>query len=452
MLRTASASALQDLFQSIADRGRHLIDVARRATRGQELRDETLVDSVRHLLSGRGEASGVALAAHVMSHYGRLSSDEKTAFLLDLNRLFLPDPASIRACFSAYEKEPSHGNLTALAAAVESPRQEVIRRLNFASGNTLGLVRMREDVLDRIGQYPELAALDGDFVHLFSSWFNRGFLMMRRIDWQTPAHVLEKIIRYEAVHAIESWDDLRRRLEPTDRRCFAFFHPALIDEPLIFVEVALSRDVPAAIQPVLAADRVPLAAEQATTACFYSISNCQKGLARISFGNFLIKQVAEELKRELPALETFVTLSPVPGFRAWVERHSAVSGLLDPLDTVILTTLSNTELLTPASLAAARPTVRRALAAYLLTAKGNGGKPLNPVARFHIGNGAALHRLNAEADLSAKGLTEGFGAMVNYHYDLPLVEERHELYAARGEIAASLSVKRELKTIISIRA
>jgi malonyl-CoA decarboxylase len=446
MLRVANASFLQDLLQSIADQGRGLIDRARRAAGGNEARGDTMIDLLRDLLSGRGEASGVALAADIMHRYGELDGLARTRFLLDLNDGFLPDAETIRAACRAFDAAPSQANLAALSSAVEPPRQEVIRRLNMAPGNTLGLVRMREDLLARLPKHPELAALDSDFVHLFSSWFNRGFLMLRRIDWRTPAHLLEKIIRYEAVHAIESWDDLRRRLEPADRRCFAFFHPALADEPLIFVEVALTRAMPDAIQPILAADREPLKAEAATTACFYSISNCQQGLARISFGNFLIKQVAEELKRELPQIETFVTLSPVPGFRTWVERQDDASSLLDPLDRVLLTTLASTPDTSPDALVAARPVIRRALARYLLAAKGRGDRPLNSVERFHIGNGAALERLNTEADLSAKGLAEAFGAMVNYLYDLPLVEERHEVYAATGEIAASASVRRESRS------
>jgi malonyl-CoA decarboxylase len=446
MLRVASVSFLQDVFQSIADQGRHLVDLARRAAGAEDQPGEGLLGLVRELLSGRGEASGVALAAEIMRAYAAQSTAEKTRFLLELNSLFLPTQDAIRAAFSAYDAAPSQHNLAALAAAVESPRQEVIRRLNLAPGNTLGLVTMRADLLARLDAHPELMGLDGDFVHLFSSWFNRGFLMVRRIDWRTPAHILEKIIRYEAVHAIESWDDLRRRLEPVDRRCFAFFHPALADEPLIFVEVALTRDIPDAIQPILAADRAPLRSEQATTACFYSISNCQQGLARISFGNFLIKQVAEELRRELPGIHVFATLSPIPGFRAWVESKAAQPSPLDPLDSLMLTTLTNGGPLTPAAVSAAAPAIRRALATYLLTAKGKGGKPLNPVARFHLGNGASLERLNTGADLSSKGLGESFGAMVNYLYDLPLVEERHELYAATGGIATSAAVRRELKT------
>ena len=180
---------------------------------------------------------------------------------------------------------------------------------------------MREELLEYLPDHPELKPVDTDFTHLFSSWFNRGFLVLRPIDWTTPANILEKIIRYEAVHAIQDWDDLRNRLEPEDRRCYGFFHPQLVDEPLIFVEVALTREIPDAIGPLLDLSRMPIAATEATTAVFYSISNTQKGLGGVSFGNFLIKQVVENLKRELPNLKTFVTLSPVPGFARWLDRE-----------------------------------------------------------------------------------------------------------------------------------
>ncbi|MFM9973733.1 MAG: malonyl-CoA decarboxylase domain-containing protein, partial [Beijerinckiaceae bacterium] len=294
---------LQDLLQNVMDQGRDLVGRAF-GSDSQKGNGETLTDHLKSLFSGKGEASGVALAHTIMQQYRQLGPEEKTAFLIRFNQQFSSDPEAIRVAFRNFDTSPSTATLEALSAAVEPPRQEVIRRLNLAPGNTLELVRMREDLLARLQQHGDLAALDYDFAHLFSSWFNRGFLMIRRIDWSTPAYILEKIIQYEAVHAIESWDDLRRRLEPADRRCFAFFHPALVDEPLIFVEVALTRTIPDAIGPILTVDRKPIAPGQATTAVFYSISNCQKGLARISFGNFLIKQVAEELKREIPSLST----------------------------------------------------------------------------------------------------------------------------------------------------
>jgi malonyl-CoA decarboxylase len=444
---TATANFLQDLLQSVAGQGRDLVARAFGQTLAGSVKDQNLDALVRRLLAGRGEASGVTLAREIMARFGRLEPAGKIAFLTDIAALYAPNPEAIRDAYRRFELEPGSASLRRLNEAVEPPRQEVIRRLNLAPGNTLALVRMRADLLDALPGHPDLADIDADFRHLFSSWFNRGFLVMRRIDWATPAHILEKIIRYEAVHAIDSWDELRRRLEPEDRRCFAFFHPALADEPLIFVEVALTREIPSAIQPILAADRKPIAAEEATTAVFYSISSCQKGLAKISFGNFLIKQVAEELKREFEGLDTFVTLSPVPGFRRWLERE-AESLRLSPEHDGALSALLGTEAVDAADLARTGPALRQALTAYLLQAKAKGGQPRDAVQRFHLGNGAQLERLHLAADLSPKGIAESFGAMVNYLYDLPMVETLHERYAETSEVAAAPPLAKEFAPLL----
>jgi malonyl-CoA decarboxylase len=300
-------------------------------------------------------------------------------------------------------------------------------------------------LLDEMRNHPELDLFDRDFRHLFASWFNRGFLVLSRIDWTTPANILEKIIRYEAVHAISDWDDLRRRLAPPDRRLYAFFHPAIGDEPLIFVEVALTAAIPDAIQPLLAPERAALAPAQATTAVFYSISNAQRGLAGVSFGHFLIKQVVEDLKREWPRLQYFVTLSPVPGFAAWLKRERA-NEASNLIDLEAQRALALTDHAGWSDKAAAREAVARALkpiaAHYFLHAKATGNRALDPVARFHLGNGARLERLNFFGDRSEAGLKNSLGLMVNYLYDLERIEQNHEAYANRGEIAASPAIKR----------
>jgi len=301
---------------------------------------------------------------------------------------------------------------------------------------------MREDLLQALQEDGSLAAVEADFRHLFASWFNRGFLTLQRIDWSTPAHILEKIIHYEAVHAITSWDDLRLRLEPADRRCFAFFHPALVGEPLIFVEVALTTEVPTAIAPLLGSGRVPVAPERATTAVFYSISNTQRGLRGISFGNFLIKQVAEDLKRELPSLTTFVTLSPLPGFCRWLAAQGAENGAaVDATIAPLLDSLRRPDWHDAAS-KGLRDALSRAALRYLLDAKDAAGKPIDSVARFHLGNGARLERLHWMADASEKSLAQGAGFMVNYLYDLGAVERNHEAFANDGEIVVSPEIQR----------
>jgi malonyl-CoA decarboxylase len=292
--------------------------------------------------------------------------------------------------------------------------------------------------------HKDLATLDRDVAHLLTSWFNRGFLVLRRIDWSTPANILEQIIRYEAVHEIRDWNDLRRRIDPADRRCYAFFHPAMVDEPLIFVEVALTESIPGAIAPLLAEDRRSVAVERARTAVFYSISNTQRGLGGISFGSFLIKQVVEELRRELPKLENFVTLSPVPGFMPWLRQAPDVP--VSDEDRALLAELDKPDWFKNAELAAQLRSILEPLAAYyFLKARTAKGRLIDSVARFHLGNGARLERINWLGDLSPKGLRESAGIMVNYLYRLDDIEKNHEAYANQGEIAASSAVKKLLK-------
>src|SRR5262249_29866048 len=298
---------------------------------------------------------------------------------------------------------------------------------------------------DALARRDDLAAVDADFVHLFSSWFNRGFLVLRRIDWSTPAIVLEKLIRYEAVHEIRDWDDLRRRIDPPDRRCYAFFHPALIDEPLIFVEVALSDRIPGAIAPILADGREILTPDRAATATFYSISNCQRGLTGVTFGSFLIKQVVEEISRELPRLSTFVTLSPAPGFAAWLasERAAGQSNAIQSEDLVKLPLLDRPDWWQQGEIAEElREPMLRAAAAYFLGARTPRGVPVDPVARFHLGNGARLEQIDWLADTSPKGLRQSHGLMVNYLYDLEEIEHNHEAYAENRTVVASGTIRK----------
>ncbi len=304
---------------------------------------------------------------------------------------------------------------------------------------------MREQLLDALGHRDDLKAVDADFVHLFSSWFNRGFLVLRRIDWSTPAMILEKIIKYEAVHRIRSWDDLRRRIDPADRRCYAFFHPALVDEPLIFVEVALTREIPGAVAPILSAQRETLEFSKVNTAVFYSISNCQRGLAGVSFGSFLIKQVVQEICRENPKLSTFVTLSPVPDFARWLdrERRAESSTAIPAEDRELLEGLDKPgwwqleEVRAPME-----APLLRAAAWYFLRAKNRRGQPVDSVARFHLGNGARLERLNWLGDGSERGIAQAHGLMVNYLYELDDIEKNHEAFAESRAVVASGAVKK----------
>ena len=401
------------------------------------------------LLSGRGEASGTALAREILGRYTELTVGPRIAFFEALTQRFGTDPARLEKAIAAWKEKPCDQTAAGVHAASEPRRQELFRRLNLAPGGTAMLVRMREQLLDVLGKRSELRPVDDDFVHLFSSWFNRGFLVLRRIDWSTPAIVLEKIIRYEAVHEIRGWDDLRRRIDPPDRRCFAFFHPALIDEPLIFVEVALEREIPGAIAPILASGRqefVPL--EKARVAVFYSISNCQRGLAGVSFGNFLIKQVVEEICRELPKLSTFVTLSPTPNFARWLTRELKAehSNVITDNDRAVLTLMERPHWWTdPELFTKLQDPLQRLAAFYYLRAKTPAGLPVDAVARFHLGNGARLERINYLADTSDKAIAQACGIMVNYLYDLDDIEKNHEAFAEGRTVVASNNVQRLLR-------
>jgi malonyl-CoA decarboxylase len=431
-----------DLLSTISERGRTLL---RRGGPPEAREDASeLLELCEALLSGRGEASGTAMAREVLDRYHHLDVAGRLSFFGTLSRDFGPDHARLSEAIESWRAKAGDGDASDLHFASEPRRQELIRRLNRAPGGTSELVAMRADLLSLMKGNKDLAALDRDVVHLLSSWFNRGFLVLRRIDWSTPANILEQIIRYEAVHEIRDWNDLRRRIDPVDRRCYAFFHPALNDEPLIFVEVALTETIPNAIAPLLAEQRQPVPVERARTAVFYSISNTQKGLGGISFGSFLIKQVVEELRRELPKLDTFVTLSPVPGFVQWLKQATDVPVSDD--ERPLLENLDKPDWFEDAELTSKLRAVLEPLAAhYFLKARTPKGRLIDSVARFHLGNGARLERIDWLGDLSPKGLRESAGIMVNYLYRLDDIEKNHEAYANDGEVVASNAVKKLLK-------
>ncbi|HEY1152956.1 MAG TPA: malonyl-CoA decarboxylase [Pseudolabrys sp.] len=442
-----NTSFFGELLQSIGDRGRALIDRARDRRTG-EARSQDLIGECEDLLSTRGEASGVALARDILQRYAELTTGPRIAFFEALAEKFGPDQDKLKAAVAAWQETPSDRTAADLQRAAEPRRQELLRRLNLAPGGTQALVHMRAQLIDVLPRRDDLKAVDRDFVHLFASWFNRGFLVLRHIDWGTPALILEKIIRYEAVHEIRGFDDLRRRIDPPDRRCYAFFHPALVDEPLIFVEVALTRGIPDAIAPILLGKREPLDPAKTNTAVFYSISNCQKGLAGVSFGSFLIKQVVEEICREFPKLSTFVTLSPVPNFRKWLdaERADENSRILSAEDRDALKHLDvHGWYQVPKHRDPVKEPLLRAAAYYFLRARSKRGGPVDAVARFHLGNGARLEQIDWLGDVSEKGLAQSYGLMVNYLYDLDEIEKNHENYVAGGPVAASNQVSRVLR-------
>jgi malonyl-CoA decarboxylase len=405
--------------------------------------DRSLNDLCGELLAGNGEVTGMRIARSILARYRETNEAGKTGFFEFLTEKLDVDARAVEAAAADYAAAPDASRLARLGAVAEPARQELLRRLNRAPGATGELVRMRLDLLRLAARHPQFDRTDIDFVHLFKSWFNRGFLVLRHIDWRTPANILEKIIEYEAVHAITTWDELRRRLLPVDRRCFAFFHPSMPHEPLIFVEIALVNGVPGSIHSLLAEAREHLPPSRADTAAFYSISNCQEGLRGISFGNSLIKQVVEELSHELPHLRNYVTLSPIPGFTRWLKTQvgedARAAGILKAASTGT------------AELAAWIDAIRELAARYLAHEKREDGLPLDPVARFHLGNGALVHDVHAGADLSPNGLRQSCGAMVNYLYDLRTVEQNHEDFASGQPVASSRSIKALVKAATANR-
>ena len=442
--RALPTPALQRGARKLGTARRYLEAAARNLHGARQLRG--VLNDCRRLLSERGEANSVAIARALVTRFRELPDDAQAGFFEHLSRDFSPDPQAVLASAQAYAERPDAANLHRLTQASEPPRQELLRRINRSPGGTSSIVAMRRALLHRMAQQPELQAVEADFLHLLSSWFNPGFLKLERVDWNSPAQLLEQIIHHEAVHQIDGWDDLRRRLQP-DRRCFAFFHPQLPAEPLIFVEVALLPAMPAAIAPLIDKASPSLPASQFKVAAFYSISNCQPGLKGVSLGNFLIKRVAEELQRELPQIRTFCTLSPIPGFARWVRAGAVCEGLpkaraqrLAEAQAALLAAcggeldkLGQAGTLRTLPEPAAQALLR--LGAYYLGCHASRAEG-DPVARFHLGNGARLERLDPLGDLSEKGRRQSYGMMVNYLYDLDKIETCHEKFV-HGEVAQS---------------
>ena len=424
----------KDVISNLTSAGQGLLGRRAEARGGEDIRE-----LCRALLRTKGEASVVTLARCTLDAFADLDPQGRDAFFEFLRSDLGAEPPALDAALERYRAEPSPETAAALAAAAEPRRQELLRLMNTAPDGTRDILGMRVALLDALARRPELKLVDDDFVHMLRSWFNRGFLDLHRIDWRTPALVLEKIIEYEAVHQILDWEDLRRRLE-SDRRCFGFFHPSLPDEPLIFVEVALCKGLAGSVTDLLFGEVDPDV--DANSAVFYSISNCQRGLTGVSFGNFLIKQVVRELAAENPKLRRFATLSPVPGFRKWLIRE-AQEGRLPAAPGGEAAAFDGIE--TPDWPADSAPgehlksCLSQLCAHYLLRAK-RGNHPLDSVARFHLRNGARLERINWMSDPSPTGLVQSAGMMVNYVYDEADLVANHEAFVNEGRVAHSRAV------------
>jgi malonyl-CoA decarboxylase len=377
--------------------------------------------AVESVMSTSGEVSSIVYAEHLLNLIEKQDDKSLIKFLKNLLLNYDIDTKKLLKDVKIYSSEKNEQNLKKIRSSSEPKWIELFRRLNSTTNGTFRLVKLRERI--RSLKEPDLKTFDSGLLNLFKYWFNPSFLVLEKIDWETPANILEKIIEYEAVHEINSWDDLRARLAPSDRQCFAFFHPLIPNDPLIFVEVALCEDIPESIEEIIKIDRTEIDIEDANTAIFYSISNCHNGLLGISFGNFLIKKVAKNLKRELPELNQFQTLSPLPGLMKWMEEYAPIT-----FERCSDKNCSNDELI--------KQTVR-----YLTESNRSDGMPNDPVARFHIGNGASLERVNLNADLSSKGLSQSYGIMANYLYDLDVVEENHELFFKNKIVQTSNLIK-----------
>jgi malonyl-CoA decarboxylase len=376
------------------------------------------------VMSSSGEVSSIVFAEHLLHLIDDQTDEELLVFLNYLLTEYDIDTESLLENVQAYQSERNQDNLTLISSSSEPKWIELFRRLNAAPAGTHKLIKLREKIKYLLAEGNlELESLDKGLLRLFKYWFNPSFLVLEKIDWSTPANVLEKIIEYEAVHEINSWDDLRARLAPSDRQCFAFFHPLIPEDPLIFVEVALTNKIPETIAEVIRIERDEIENDQINTAVFYSISNCQNGLSGISFGNFLIKKVAHKLRQEIDGLDNFLTLSPLPGLMRWLENNAPLS-----YERCKNKTIEDNDLI--------QKTIK-----YLTESNRNDGLPNDPVARFHLGNGAILKQININGDLSNKGLDQSNGIMVNYLYDLDTVERNHELFVQTKEVLLSNELK-----------
>lgn len=448
-----SVNPFSRVISSVIDAGREILARRGFGSSPEGSGPDALINACQRLLEHRGEASGLALASEITSAYRMLDNAGRERFFMGLASEFDVDEAEIMAAADRYKDSPDAASLASIVKAVEAPRQKLFRRINMSPDGTATLVAMRGKLIPLVRTTPALSAVDSDMRHLFISWFNKGFLEMRRIDWGSPAMVLEKIIEYEAVHEINGWSDLRNRLAP-DRLCYAFFHPAMPNDPLVFVEIALTQGVADKVGPLLAQPREMIDPQKMNTVIFYSISNCHPGLAGVSFGNFLLKHVVEEIHREIPAIRQFVTLSPIPGFLNWLRQQNLAEFVDIRGQAIVEKILADEEFVEAGKISdgssphigldAESATVLLKLCAHYLLNARRDGLAWDPVARFHLGNGASLHQLNWAADLSEKGLSQSHGIMVNYLYDLNKIEVNHDEYFDQSKISGSKAIRKLL--------
>jgi malonyl-CoA decarboxylase len=429
---------LKKTVSSIADVGKNLF-------KKEDIKQNdigSIIDLCDDLISNKGAAFGIALARDITESYESLSLENKLSFLNKINEKFKPNHAKLNEAINAYKILQNDKNLSKLLEISEGKRRELFRRINMAPNGIATIVSLREDLLEFLKKNPDLSVLDNDIKELLKSWFNPGFLKLEKITWNTKAAILEKIIQYERVHKIKDMEQLKRRLGE-DRRFFSYFHPALEDEPIIFVQVALTKGLGKSIQEIM--KPLTKGVKEYDTATFYSISNCQEGLAKVTLGNFLIKMVVEEIQQEMPNIKNFGTLSPIPGFVSWFSSldDNLIQSILGKTKSDDLSFL-NSPILKHGDMRieSNQVAITKLVGHYLVNEKNHHGFPINDVCRFHLGNGAIIDDIIVNANISDAGFSSSFGFMVNYLYELENIEKNHEDYVNNKKIIYSKKINK----------
>ena len=431
---------LKEIISSIADAGQKLFKKS-----GVKKNDlESIISLCDDLISNKGAAFGITVARDITDLYQTLSPENKLLFFKKINEKFKPSHTKVSEAIEHYKTEQNDKNLFKLFVTSEGLRRELFRRMNMSPNGISTIVSLREDLLKILNENKDLKPLDNDLRELFKSWFNPGFLKLAKITWDTKAAVLEKIMQYERVHKIKDMNELKRRLGE-DRRFFSYFHPALEDEPIIFVQVALTNGLGKSIQEIMKPSTE--GGKKYDTATFYSISNCQEGLSRVTLGNFLIKRVVYEIQEELPNIKNFGTLSPIPGFRDWFTTldEKIIQNILGKIPYSNISFLKSSDLkVGDGRIVSNKNAIIKLVAHYLMNEKNKKGRPINDVCRFHLGNGAIIDDININANVSEVGFNRSFGVMVNYLYELKNIEKNHEDYINNKKIIISNSLKKNI--------
>ena len=429
---------IRKIFETIADAGQKILEKKPLTN----IKKRSLIELCNDLLSSKGAAFGITLARDILFRYHNLSVEEKLKFLKLINDTYKPDDREIEKAIENYNKNKNSQSALNLSRVTSGKRKELFIRLNMAPQGTSEIVSLREDLLMFIKTNPELISLDYDLIDIFKNWFNPGFLKLRKITWDTKAAILEKILKYEKVHSMKDMNELKSRLGK-DRKFFAYFHPALDDEPIIFVEIALTKGLGRSIQELTK----PTEGNEKgnDTATFYSISNCQEGLSRVTLGNFLIKRVVYELQEEVPHIKYFGTLSPMPGFANWLlsEKDENVTKIIGEKSMNNIKFLKSVDLkIGDKRILENKENMSKLAIHYLSNVKNNLGFPINDVCRFHLKNGAKIDDVIVNANISEVGFKRSFGVMVNYSYELNTIEQNHQDYVNNKKIAISKKIKK----------